>query len=76
MSRAESSQDLSDMVAVAAGSSASVAEWLLVLRRAGFRPVTADSCSGDDYAEVWVRRDNAEKALGILRASGGKQLIW
>jgi hypothetical protein len=77
MPRAENKPDFSTLIAVAAGRIAVVAGCVAVLRRAGFRLVTADSCTCGGYAEVWVGRDNAETALGLLRASGGgKQLIW
>ena len=72
----DSQPDLSEMVAVAAGRQCVVAEWVEALRRAGIRPLTADCCTADDHAEVWVRRDQADRARTALRESGGAKLIW
>jgi hypothetical protein len=69
-------RDLSEMVAVAAGRPCVVARWVETLRRAGIRPLTADCCAADDHAEVWVRRDEAERARAALRQSGSQSLIW
>ena len=69
-------QDMNEMVAVAAGRQCVVAEWVETLRRAGIRPLTADCCTADDHAEVWVHREEADRARTALREAGGRRLIW
>jgi hypothetical protein len=67
---------MNEMVAVAAGRQCAVAEWVEALRRAGIRPLTAECCTADDHAEVWVRYDEVDRARTTLRESGGRSLFW
>ena len=68
--------DLRDMVAVAAGTAARVAEWAAALSRASIRftVVHPHTCSGtdgpaEDYVELWVAERDSDRANAVVRES-------
>jgi hypothetical protein len=74
--------DLELTIVVASGKSSDVRQWCRVLKAAGItfevtKPCVADDSDGMDLTEVWVRRDDAEKARSaIRRADGDKSHLW
>ena len=78
MSRQPKLSNLAAMVAVAAGTIATVNRWAAVLSRASIPATVVECCESDPflpyYAELWVRRrdaDDAHAALWCVRPPAG-----
>jgi hypothetical protein len=76
-------QDLSKLVAVAAGTRTQVRRWEELLRKAAIEYHVAESAepaesNGKSHAELWVALQDAEKARTALKRSvkKGDSAIW
>ena len=69
--------NLNEMVAVAAGTNQQVRNWARQLRSVGVRYYMAESVAGD-RAELWVDRDEADRARSavLCNAIPDASLIW
>ena len=74
--------DLEMTFVVASGRSTEVRQWCRVLKAAGItfevtKPCAADEAAEFDHSEVWIRRDDADKARSAIRnADGDKSHLW
>jgi hypothetical protein len=64
--------DLRSMVAVASGPGPRVGRWASALRSAGIPATVTRPCDADgrDYAELWVRRGDADRAREAIEGTG------
>jgi hypothetical protein len=70
---------LDGMVAVASGATAAVKRWVKALRKAKIQFAVAKCYfNRTDHAEVWVEKDDVEKARSVVRngSEEDKSLIW
>jgi hypothetical protein len=74
--------DLEMTIVVASGRSADVRQWCRVLKSAGItfevtKPCVAAEAVEYDHSEVWISRDDADKARSVIRsADGDKSHLW
>jgi hypothetical protein len=75
--------NIAGMVVVASGSSAMVAQWSGLLRKAAIefevsKSLGAEEVGHANHLEIWVENDDVEEARSLLTNSGNgnKSLLW
>jgi hypothetical protein len=73
--------DFAAMEALASGTAAQVERWVRSLRAAAIPFALSTPCGRDDSGragrtEVWVRREDSERARLVIRNGGDASLMW